>query len=565
MMRQTVGGAFDVLTTRFQEAIGKANEASGANQEFVRAIDDLTTVITDPSFVEGLTAVGTGMAYIATEIAQVVEIVGRLQDLINNFSWGKLYEIGNWIVERDPFLSGANAVGGMLRDSATGGSDPRGIVPSGSQGITESQLPAMVDADLQARRDLADAIAALNRELTEATDPEEIARLTRRIEQMESTLASMTPGATPASQKITQSAGKTTLKSTKGVTGATDDFLTVSDEVLNSIQPTLQAVEGFGVSTSQMIAPIVQATVALQDQDDAVQELDVSFRQFDSALSQYQQRIAVLKELQSGRPYDEVDLIRQEIALREQLGEQAEGHIQLLRQTYDEYRRLEDEISRTQNLAYDLGQSFEDAFGDAILRARDLGEVLENLLNDLLRSLYRYATSSFFDALPQMLFQGLTGILNPTAPTAAVGAPTNILPTTGTADVTTGFAGIYSRGGVVERFANGGLIGGAHTFPMAQGMGLAGEAGLEGILPLTTMNDGRLGVASAGGTEVEINIYDQRTGNKGGIEAQENRGPDGKRMIEIFITDTVKRNIERGTFDGAMRSRFGARPSLAQR
>ena len=43
-------------------------------------------------------------------------------------------------------------------------------------------------------------------------------------------------------------------------------------------------------------------------------------------------------------------------------------------------------------------------------------------------------------------------------------------------------------------------------FPMGHGLGVAGEAGPEAILPLTRGSDGRLGVAGGGNVSVTFNV-----------------------------------------------------------
>jgi hypothetical protein len=54
----------------------------------------------------------------------------------------------------------------------------------------------------------------------------------------------------------------------------------------------------------------------------------------------------------------------------------------------------------------------------------------------------------------------------------------------------------FSRGAVVP-FARGGIVGGPTLFPMANGMGLMGEAGPEAVMPLKRGPDGKLGVQAA--------------------------------------------------------------------
>jgi len=50
----------------------------------------------------------------------------------------------------------------------------------------------------------------------------------------------------------------------------------------------------------------------------------------------------------------------------------------------------------------------------------------------------------------------------------------------------------------LTEFAKGGVISAPSYFPLGQGLGLAGEAGPEAIMPLQRGPDGRLGVAGGG-------------------------------------------------------------------
>jgi phage-related minor tail protein len=69
----------------------------------------------------------------------------------------------------------------------------------------------------------------------------------------------------------------------------------------------------------------------------------------------------------------------------------------------------------------------------------------------------------------------------------------------------------FAKGGVlgasVTPFAAGGMVSTPSYFPLRGGLGLAGEAGPEAILPLTRGPDGRLGVRSrGGGVNVTFNV-----------------------------------------------------------
>jgi lambda family phage tail tape measure protein len=72
-------------------------------------------------------------------------------------------------------------------------------------------------------------------------------------------------------------------------------------------------------------------------------------------------------------------------------------------------------------------------------------------------------------------------------------------------------------GGRLMAFANGGVVNRPTLFPMANGMGLMGEAGPEAVMPLSRGEDGKLGVKSDGGSgggnhyTININAVDAKS------------------------------------------------------
>jgi phage-related minor tail protein len=84
-------------------------------------------------------------------------------------------------------------------------------------------------------------------------------------------------------------------------------------------------------------------------------------------------------------------------------------------------------------------------------------------------------------------------------------------------------------------FASGGVIGAPSYFPMAGGLGLAGEAGPEAIVPLSRGPGGRLGVAmSGGGAPANVTVQIMT--------------PDaaGFRRSESYLTGQIARAVARG-------------------
>jgi lambda family phage tail tape measure protein len=90
--------------------------------------------------------------------------------------------------------------------------------------------------------------------------------------------------------------------------------------------------------------------------------------------------------------------------------------------------------------------------------------------------------------------------------------------------------------GAIKPFAGGGVIGTPTYFPLLSGgLGLAGEAGPEAILPLARGADGRLGVAASGGgapanVTIQISTPDA----------------DSFRRSEVYVTGQIARAVARG-------------------
>lgn len=95
---------------------------------------------------------------------------------------------------------------------------------------------------------------------------------------------------------------------------------------------------------------------------------------------------------------------------------------------------------------------------------------------------------------------------------------------------------VAAQMGAIKPFASGGVIGTPTYFPLSSGgMGLAGEAGPEAIMPLSRGADGQLGVAmNGGGAPANISVQ-IATPDAGSF-----------RRSEAYITGQIARAVARG-------------------
>jgi lambda family phage tail tape measure protein len=81
------------------------------------------------------------------------------------------------------------------------------------------------------------------------------------------------------------------------------------------------------------------------------------------------------------------------------------------------------------------------------------------------------------------------------------------MPTNGSYAFAPAAKGMVLASNGIQPFAMGGIVNRPTLFPFAKGIGLMGEAGPEGILPLRRGKDGKLGViAGGGGGSTTINV-----------------------------------------------------------
>lgn len=163
-------------------------------------------------------------------------------------------------------------------------------------------------------------------------------------------------------------------------------------------------------------------------------------------------------------------------------------------------QRVEAATSKTNDFAELLGASFESLFESAIAGGEGFREVIGALIQDLVKLTLRLLVI-------KPLIEALTGFFGGGAAIGKKSTTTQTgLPLTKPGvTIATAKGAVFNRAGLVP-FAGGGLITQPTVFPFKGGVGLAGEAGAEAILPLVRRR-GKLGVEGGGkgGINIEIN------------------------------------------------------------
>jgi phage-related minor tail protein len=161
-----------------------------------------------------------------------------------------------------------------------------------------------------------------------------------------------------------------------------------------------------------------------------------------------------------------------------------------------------------------FSRAMTQAFAVSVTGGKQFDDVLKSLglrISDL-------AVRLAFKPLEKSLTSGISSLLSGLTGSAGGGAS----------------ASLAAAAGAIKPFAAGGVIGTPSYFPLlGGGVGLAGEAGPEAIMPLTRGPDGRLGVSGrGGGNSITIQIATPDL--------------DNFRRSESYITGQIARAVARG-------------------
>jgi lambda family phage tail tape measure protein len=161
--------------------------------------------------------------------------------------------------------------------------------------------------------------------------------------------------------------------------------------------------------------------------------------------------------------------------------------------------------------------AFASAMTKAFTQATTGGKQLDDVLKSLALRLSNMATTQALKPALKGAVSGLGGMFGGSS--SGGGASSDVMSLTS----------------AVQPFAAGGVIGTPTYFPMTGGgLGLAGEAGPEAIVPLTRGGDGRLGISMAGTSAPNITVQ-IATPDAGSF-----------RRPEAYVTGQIARAVARG-------------------
>jgi|GEM_PF-2495124 len=179
-----------------------------------------------------------------------------------------------------------------------------------------------------------------------------------------------------------------------------------------------------------------------------------------------------------------------------------------------------------------FGQDSARAITDFALHGKaSFSDMIDSMISDLIRMMvYQQITKPLFSNISRYLFGSAKG-------------------------------NVFQNGKVIP-FVRGGVVTKPTVFPMANGVGLMGEAGPEAVLPLKRTSGGNLGVEASGGGAV-VNIYNNVGAN---VTTSERKTSEGI-QIDVMIDKAVAKKLSQfGSHSNrVLRHNFGARTQLTGR
>ena len=223
-------------------------------------------------------------------------------------------------------------------------------------------------------------------------------------------------------------------------------------------------------STVQKAKEAVQVSDEVLELTKQVNAADLEGNRLKEVDLRYELELQKLQE--SGLEGNNLELKQNDL-----LTQYTKDRLAVVQELGEEYEKNNNTLTETQIILQDIGNSIKSSIVDGLSQAIIYGESL----NDVLSSVLNTAAELFLNF-------GITSLFPFLAPT------------------TNAKGNVFAQNKVVP-FAYGGVVNKPTLFPMANGMGLMGEAGPEAIMPLRRGRGGRLGVEASGGTgNVVVNV-----------------------------------------------------------
>jgi hypothetical protein len=233
-----------------------------------------------------------------------------------------------------------------------------------------------------------------------------------------------------------------------------------------------------------------------------------------------------LQEKLLGQTETESQLIK---ALGVDYEKYGETTLNVLRNQIDEIRRVNDEIAQQEQILDSIGSASDDFFNSLVDGTITVKDAFKDMARSILADLWDIFVTK---QITGFIVEAISG---------AMGAPTASAPTSSPTPMAR-----------PTRFASGGIVGSPTLFPMADGMGLMGEAGPEAIMPLKRGKDGKLGVAGGGGDTIVVNQSFNFSAN--GDESVKKLIAQAAPSIANLTKNEILKDRRRG---GAMKATFG--------
>lgn len=195
---------------------------------------------------------------------------------------------------------------------------------------------------------------------------------------------------------------------------------------------------------------------------------------------------------------------------------------------------------QTERVMTNAFKSMEDAMVEfAMTGELSFEKMAQSIIADLIRMQVQMSiTIPLKNAMQEMggfggLFSNLFGGSEPPMPSTAPIGQVTMTP-------------LANAHGNVFPFAKGGVVNGVTPFRFGQGgamSGIMGEAGPEAIVPLTRTPQGDLGIRSTGGgSQVKVEVIDQRGGNAAPIDVETQMGAFGP-IVRIIARDEANKAV----------------------